>query len=177
MVQQKPKCGRDIDIWKRVCSHQDLCGVSGGSALQTENVWNTNRRANQCLLWQRGSYQEYNFPESMLKKKHNSIAYHCSREAVAAGTIRVTKEDGKTNLADVLTKPLAQATKDFLCDRFMYWDWTQHRFIMCHKMLGYLLDMQDMWLWKPGHRFVASNISVTSILLKGTKQLRLAQSM
>ena len=61
------------------------------------------------------------FPESTLKKKHNSIAYHCSREAVAAGTIRVTKEDGKTNLADVLlTKPQGQATKDFLAYRFMY---------------------------------------------------------
>ena len=59
-------------------------------------------------------------PESTLKKKHNAIAYHRSREAVAAGTIRVTKEDGKTNLADVLTKPLAQVTKEFLCDRFMY---------------------------------------------------------
>ena len=60
------------------------------------------------------------FPESTLKKKHNSIAYHRTREAVAAGTIRVTKEDGKTNLADVLTKPLPQVTKEFLCDRFMY---------------------------------------------------------
>jgi len=60
------------------------------------------------------------YPESTLKKKHNSIAYHRAREAVAAGTIRVTKEDGKTNLADVLTKLLPQATKDFLCDRFMY---------------------------------------------------------
>jgi hypothetical protein len=60
------------------------------------------------------------FPESTLKKKHNAIAYHRTREAVAAGTIRVTKEDGKTNLADVLTKPLSQTTKDFLCDRFMY---------------------------------------------------------
>ncbi|KAI2492736.1 Reverse transcriptase (RNA-dependent DNA polymerase) [Fragilaria crotonensis] len=59
-------------------------------------------------------------PESTLKKKHNAIAYHRSREAVAAGTIRVAKEDGKTNLADVLTKPLAQVTKEFLCDRFMY---------------------------------------------------------
>ena len=59
-------------------------------------------------------------PESTLKKKHNSIAYHRTREAVAAGTIRVTKEDGTTNLADVLTKLLPQATKDFLCDRFMY---------------------------------------------------------
>jgi hypothetical protein len=60
------------------------------------------------------------FPESTLKKKHNSIAYHHIREAVAAGTIQVTKEDEKTNLADVLTKLLPQATKDFLCNRFMY---------------------------------------------------------
>jgi hypothetical protein len=60
------------------------------------------------------------YPESTLKKKHNAIAYHRTREAVAAGTIRVTKEDGKTNLADVLTKPLPQTTRDFLCDRFMY---------------------------------------------------------
>ena len=59
-------------------------------------------------------------PESTLKKKHNAIAYHRTREAVAAGSIRVTKEDGKTNLADVLTKPLPQVTRDFLCDRFMY---------------------------------------------------------
>ena len=56
-------------------------------------------------------------PESTLKKKHNSIAYHRTREA---GTIRVAKEDGKTNLADVLTKPLPQPTSDFLCDRFSF---------------------------------------------------------
>ena len=60
------------------------------------------------------------FPESTLKKKHNAIAYHRTREAVAAGTIRVTKEDGKTNLADVLTKPLPQITRELLCDKFMY---------------------------------------------------------
>ena len=60
-------------------------------------------------------------PESTLKNKHNAIAYHRTREAaVAAGTIRVTKEDRKMNLTDVLTKPLPQVTKDFLCDRFMY---------------------------------------------------------
>jgi hypothetical protein len=60
------------------------------------------------------------YRKSILKKKHNSIAYHRAREAVAAGTIRVTKEDSKTNLADVLTKLVPQATKEFLCDRFMY---------------------------------------------------------
>jgi hypothetical protein len=60
------------------------------------------------------------YPESTLKKKRNSIAYHRIREAVAAGTIRVTKEDEKTNLADVLTKPLPQVTKEFLCNTVMY---------------------------------------------------------
>ncbi len=60
------------------------------------------------------------YPESTLKKKRNSIAYHRTREAVAAGTIRVTKEDGKTNLADVLTKRLPQVTKEFLCNKFMH---------------------------------------------------------
>jgi hypothetical protein len=60
------------------------------------------------------------FPKSTLKKKHNSIAHHRAWEAVAAGTIQVTKEDGKTNLANVLTKLLPQATKEFLCDQFMY---------------------------------------------------------
>ena len=64
--------------------------------------------------------QNTTIPESTLKKKHYSIAYHHSHEAVAAGTIRVTKEDGKTNLADVLTKLLPQAVKEFLCDQFMY---------------------------------------------------------
>jgi hypothetical protein len=46
-------------------------------------------------------------PESVLRKKHNAIAYHKVREAVAQGIIRIAKEDGKTNLADILTKPLS----------------------------------------------------------------------
>jgi len=46
-------------------------------------------------------------PESTLSKKHNAIAYHRVRESVAAGTVRVTHENGATNLADILTKPLA----------------------------------------------------------------------
>ena len=46
-------------------------------------------------------------PESSLKRKHNAIAYHRVREAVAQGVVRIAKEDGKTNLADILTKPLS----------------------------------------------------------------------
>ena len=45
-------------------------------------------------------------PESPIKKKHNSIAYHKARESIAAGTIRIAKEDGVTNIADILTKLL-----------------------------------------------------------------------
>ena len=45
-------------------------------------------------------------PESMLKKKHNAIAYHRVREAQAADIVRIAHEDGEPNLADVLTKCL-----------------------------------------------------------------------
>jgi hypothetical protein len=45
-------------------------------------------------------------PESRLKKKHCSIAYHRIREAVAAGTILIYYEKTDSNLADLLTKSL-----------------------------------------------------------------------
>jgi hypothetical protein len=45
-------------------------------------------------------------PDSTLKKKHNAIAYHRVREAVAAGTIRIVWVNSKSNNADLLTKPL-----------------------------------------------------------------------
>jgi hypothetical protein len=42
--------------------------------------------------------------ESTLMMKHNAINYHAVREMMAAGILRVGKEDGETNLADLLTK-------------------------------------------------------------------------
>ena len=45
-------------------------------------------------------------PESTLKKKHNTIAYHRAHEAQVAGVVRIAKEDGTTNLADFFTKLL-----------------------------------------------------------------------
>lgn len=45
-------------------------------------------------------------PESTLKKKHNAIAYHRTREAVVANTVRIAKEDSRTNIVDFLTKSL-----------------------------------------------------------------------
>ena len=46
-------------------------------------------------------------PSSVLKKKHNSISYHRVRESVTAGILHIAKEPTKTNLANILTKPLA----------------------------------------------------------------------
>ena len=45
-------------------------------------------------------------PTSTLKKKHNSIAYHQVREAVAANTLQIAKVQSNENLADLLTKCL-----------------------------------------------------------------------
>ena len=59
-------------------------------------------------------------PESQIKKKHNAIAYHHVREAVAAGIIRTGKEDRKSNIADMLTKPLPSEQMENLCQRCMY---------------------------------------------------------
>lgn len=59
-------------------------------------------------------------PTSMLAKKHNSIAYHRVREAVAAGTVRIAKEPTATNLADMLTKSLPGPRLKTLCRSILY---------------------------------------------------------
>ena len=59
-------------------------------------------------------------PESMLKKKHAAINYHRTREAVAAGVIRIAKEDTATNLADILTKCLPGPTLRELISRILW---------------------------------------------------------
>jgi hypothetical protein len=59
-------------------------------------------------------------PESCLKKKRNSIAYHYIREQVAAGTIRVAKEHTDTNIADLFTKLLPGPRMHQLTSRVLY---------------------------------------------------------
>ena len=49
-------------------------------------------------------------PSSQLRKKHNAIAYHRVREAIAGGIIRFAKVLSADNYADVLTKPLPKDT-------------------------------------------------------------------
>ena len=59
-------------------------------------------------------------PSSTLKKKHNAIAYHRVREAVAAGTIRVAKVSSEKNVADMLTKSLPGPRLHDLAQRVLY---------------------------------------------------------
>ena len=65
-------------------------------------------------------FKNATIPESTLKKKHNSICYHCGREAVAARVMRVAKEGTLTNLADLFTKPLMPGVREGLLDHFTY---------------------------------------------------------
>ena len=64
--------------------------------------------------------KNYSDPTLMLKKKHHLIAYHRKREAVAAGTCRITKEDTDTNLSDLFTKLLSQIRREDLLNKFTY---------------------------------------------------------
>lgn len=59
-------------------------------------------------------------PESVLKKKHNAIAYHLCREAQAAGIIRIAWENGEYNLADLFTKPLSGPRMKQLVSRILW---------------------------------------------------------
>ena len=59
-------------------------------------------------------------PTSTLKKKHHSIAYHRNRQAVAAGTYSITKEDTETNLSHLFTKKLRHYKQEGLLNKFTY---------------------------------------------------------
>jgi hypothetical protein len=61
-------------------------------------------------------------PEYNLKKRHNAIAYHRVREAVAAGIIKYIHIDRKQNPADVLTKFLPCTSWYPLMKPLIYWD-------------------------------------------------------
>lgn len=59
-------------------------------------------------------------PESTLKKKHHSISYHMSREAVAAGIVHIIKVATGYNLADLFTKLLPPDQRKFILTRITY---------------------------------------------------------
>jgi hypothetical protein len=67
-----------------------------------------------------GVVKNTSIPESVLNRKHISIAYHSVREAAAAGILRVGKEDTETNLADLFTKQLPQSRRNQLLACIVY---------------------------------------------------------
>ena len=68
----------------------------------------------------RGVVKNASIPESTLMKRHNSINYHAVREAVAADILRVGKEDGDMNIADLLTKVIVGQKRWDLCWHIMW---------------------------------------------------------
>jgi hypothetical protein len=58
--------------------------------------------------------------ESLLNKKHNSIAYHYVRSCVVAGVISVAWIRSEAILADPFTKRLAEIARDYLLGNWTY---------------------------------------------------------
>ena len=59
-------------------------------------------------------------PSSQLKKKHNAIAYHRVREAIAANIVNFRHIPTDRNFADILTKPVKPHTFRILCSRVLF---------------------------------------------------------
>ena len=59
-------------------------------------------------------------PSSMLKKKHNAIAYHRVREAIAAKIINFANTDSQANVTDILTKPLVSEVFHRLLKKYLF---------------------------------------------------------
>ena len=60
------------------------------------------------------------YPETVLKKKHCSVAYHKVRETVAAGKALIFYENTNTNLADLFTKCLSATKRQPLVQAILY---------------------------------------------------------
>ena len=58
-------------------------------------------------------------PSSTLKKKHNAIAYHRVREAVASGVINLVHIPSGENISDLLTKPHGPSKHYDLMKRYL----------------------------------------------------------
>jgi hypothetical protein len=83
------RCARDLIVALRYNLHMFGVPLDGPTKVLCDN---------------QGVVKNASIPESVLSKKHNAV-----QEAVAAKIIQVSKEDGTTNIADLLTKPLAES--------------------------------------------------------------------
>jgi hypothetical protein len=60
-------------------------------------------------------------PHSQLNKRHNALAYHRVREAIAAGFLLFFWIDGKLNPADILSKHCGRQDAWFHIKTFLFW--------------------------------------------------------
>jgi hypothetical protein len=67
-----------------------------------------------------GVVRNTSIPESMLMKKHNAVNYHAVQEAAAAGILRVNKEEGEMNVADLMMKVLTGEKHWNICWHIMW---------------------------------------------------------
>ena len=59
-------------------------------------------------------------PESVLRKKSNSVCYHAVRESVAMGESLVGHIPSKESVADLLTKVLYEHKRRYLVSNILY---------------------------------------------------------
>jgi hypothetical protein len=59
-------------------------------------------------------------PSSVPKKKHNAIAYHRVREAIAAKVMRFAYVKSDENVSDILTKPLSNEKFHYLVKNWLF---------------------------------------------------------
>ena len=95
-------------------------------------------------------------PESRLKKKHCSIAYHRCREAVAAGKSLIYYEKSETNLADILTKSLSGSKRDPLAESLLS---------------GWLSNAITYFIWWSHWGEFINHVHIGSIMLGSGKKL------
>ena len=81
------------------------CPIDGPTCVKGDNMSVINNTSN---------------PESVLKKKSNSIAYHYIRERAASRVIIVSYEHTSTNLADMLTKIQSAPVRQALVKKVLY---------------------------------------------------------
>jgi hypothetical protein len=65
-------------------------------------------------------------PESVLRKRCNSICYHAVREAVATGGLIVAHEPGVTNPSDILSKAVPGGQQREALIKAILYDISQH---------------------------------------------------
>jgi hypothetical protein len=59
-------------------------------------------------------------PSSVLKKKHNAIAYHSVREAISARIMRFAYIKREENVCDLLKNPLSNEKFHYLMKRWLF---------------------------------------------------------